>query len=127
MKNIIRVFILLLFVGATSSSARCETPLRYALCINNVKNIEAVSQGDLYSLRIALTASAAENLYRLTKDNIGKTLDIIFGDVLVSGADIEAPISTGLIRSIPATREGADSLRQSILDGSNKTPCGQVK
>ena len=128
MKNIIRVFILL-FIGATSTSspARCDTDIRYAICRKNVKIIEVVPQGNLYSIRIALTESATEDLYRLTKDNIGKTLDIVFEDVLVSGGDIDAPISSGLILSIPATKEGANMLRQSILDDNNKTPCGEVK
>ena len=127
MKNTIRVFILLLFICAISSSARCGTDIRYAICRKNVKNIEVVPQGSLYSIRIALTESATEDFYRLTKDNIGKTLDIVFEDVLVSGGDIDAPISSGLILSIPATKEGANMLRQSILDDNNKIPCGEVK
>ena len=127
MKNTIRVFILLLFICAISSSARCDTDIRYAICRKNVKNIEVVPQGNLYSIRIALTESATEDFYRLTKDNIGKTLDIVFEDVLVSGGDIDAPISSGLILSIPATKEGANILRQSILDDNNKSPCGEVK
>ena len=127
MKNLIRVFILLLFVGATSSPAECGTSIRYALCKKNVENIEVVPKGDLYSLRIALTESAAEDFYRLTEDNIGKTLDIVFGGILVTGADINAPIRNGIILSIPATKAGAYGLRQSILDDHNETQCGQVK
>jgi preprotein translocase subunit SecD len=116
MKNIIQFFILLLFIGASNSSAIGGISIRYALCQNNIENIEVVPQGNLYSLRIALTESATEEFYRLTKDNIGKTLDIVFEDALVSGADIDAPISSGLILTIPATKEGANRLRQSILD-----------
>jgi len=60
------------------------------------------------------------------KDNIGKTLDIVFEDVFVSGADIDTPINSGLILSVPATKDGANRLRQSILDDHGKTPCGKV-
>jgi hypothetical protein len=127
MKNTIRVLILLLFICAISTPARCDTDIRYAICRKNVKNIGVVSQGNLYSIRIALTESATEEFYRLTKDNIGKILDIVFEDVLISGGDIDAPINSGLILSIPATKEGANTLRQSILDDNNKTPCGEVK
>ncbi len=127
MKNIIRVFILLLFIGATNSSASCDTSLRYALCKKNLKNIEVVPQANLYSLRFALTESATADFYHLTRNNIGKTLEIVFEDILVTGADIDAPIDTGLIFSIPATKEEANRLRQSILDNNNITPCGQVK
>ena len=127
MENIIRAFIFLLFIGAASSSARYETSIRYTLCQKNIKIIEVVPQGNLHSLRIALTESATKDFYRLTKDNIGKTLNIVFEDAFVSGAEIDVPISSGLILTIPATKEGANRLRQSILDDNNETPCGQAK
>jgi len=127
MKHIIQVFIVLLFIGTTGSSARCETSIHYSLCKKNVKSIDIVLQGNLYSLRIALTESAAEDFYLLTKDNIGKTLNIVFEDAFVTGADIDAPVRTGFLRSVPATKEGAGMLRQRILDDKNKAPCGQIK
>jgi hypothetical protein len=67
MKNILQVFILLLFIGAISSTAKSDTSIRYALCQNIVKKIEVVPQGNQYSLHIALTESAAENFLRLNK------------------------------------------------------------
>ncbi len=127
MKNIIQVFVLLLFIGATSSTAKSDTDIRYALCQKNVKTIEVVSQGNMYSLHIVLTESATEDFFRLTKDNIGKTLDIEFEGLFVTGADIAAPIKSGTIRSIPATKDKANRLRQSIFDDRTKTPCGEVK
>ncbi|MCD4740998.1 MAG: hypothetical protein K8R67_00740 [Desulfobacteraceae bacterium] len=126
MKNSIQIFVLLLFVGAISSTAKSDTSIRYALCQKNVKKIEVVHQGDLYSLRIALTESAAEDFFRLTKDNIGKTLDIEFEGFFITGADINAPIKSGYILSVPATKEEANRLRQRILDSRNNTPCGKL-
>ena len=49
---------------------------------------------------------------------------MVFEDVFVSGADIEAPIKSGYILSVPAIKEEANRLRQRILDGRNETPCG---
>ena len=126
MKNIIQVFVLLLFIGAICSTAKSDTSIRYALCQKNVKKIEVVHQGNLYSLRIALTESAAEDFFRFTKDNIGITLDIEFEGFFITGADIDAPIKSGYILSIPATKEEANRLRQRILDSRNNTPCGKV-
>ena len=127
MKNIIQVFIVLLIIGAISSTAKSDTSIRYALCQKNVKKIEVVPQGNLYSLHIALTESATEDFFRLTKDNIGKTLDIEFENIFITGSDIDAPIKSGNILTIPATKEEANRLRQSILDGRNEAPCGKVK
>ena len=126
MKNIIQVFVLLLFIGAISSTAKSDSSIRYAICQKNVKKIEVVQQGNLYSLRIVLTESAAADFYRLTKDNIGKTLDIEFEGFFITGADIDAPIKSGNILSIPATKEEANRLRQRILNSHNNTPCGKV-
>ena len=64
MKNIILVFVLLLVIGAISSTAKSDTSIRYALCQKNVKKIEVVPQGNLYSLRIALTETATEDFFR---------------------------------------------------------------
>ena len=127
MKNIIQVFVLLLFIGAISSTAKSDTSIRYALCQKIVKTIEIVPQDNLYSLHIALTESATEDFFRLTKDNIGKTLDIEFENVFITGAHIEIPIKSGYILTIPATEEEANRLRQSILNDRNEEPCGKVK
>ncbi len=127
MKNIIRFFVLLLFIGAISSTAKSDTPIRYALCQKNVKTIEIVPQGNIYSLRIALTESATEDFFRLTENNIGKTLDIEFEGVFITGADINAPIKSGYILSVPGAKEEAIRLRQKILDNRNSAPCGKVK
>ena len=127
MKNNTLVFLVLLFICAIGSSARCDTDIRYAICRKNVENIDIVFQGNFYSIRIALTESATEDFYRLTKDNILKTLDIAIEDILVSGGDTDAPISSGLIHSIPATKESANRLRQRILDDHNKTQPGFCK
>jgi preprotein translocase subunit SecD len=127
MKNIIQVFTLLLFMGAICPTAKSDTFIRYILCQNNVNKIEVVPQGNQYSLHIALTGSATEDFLRLTRDNLGKTLNIEFEDVLVSCAVIDAPIKSGYILSIPATEEEANKLMKRILNGHNKTPCGKVK
>jgi preprotein translocase subunit SecD len=127
MKNIIQVFILLLIIGAISSTAKSDTYIRYALCQKNVKKIEVVPQGNLYSLRIALTESATEDFFRLTKDNTGKILDIKFENVFITGAQIEVPIKSGYILTIPATEKEANRLRQSILNGRNEEPCGKIE
>ena len=127
MKNIIQVFILLLIIGAISSTAKSDTSIRYALCQKNVKKIEVVPQGNLYSLHIALTESATEDFFRLTKDNIGKTLDIEFENVFITGAHIEVPIKSGYILTIPATEEEANRLNQNILNSRNEESCGNAK
>jgi len=127
MKNTLPVLIFLLVVGAIGSTANSDTSIRYVLCRKLVNNIEAVPQGNLYSLHIALTESATEDFFRLTKDNVGKTLDIEFEGAFVTGATIDAPIKSGYIMSIPATKEEANRLRESILDRHNETPCGIVK
>jgi preprotein translocase subunit SecD len=126
MKKNFLIFVLLLFIGTISSSAQSGTLIRYALCQKNIKKIDIVPQGNLYSLRIALTESAGGDFFRLTGNNIGNTLDIVFEDVFVTGAKIDAPVKTGYILSVPATKKEANMLRQRMLDGPDKTPCGKV-
>ena len=127
MQKTIQIVVLLIFIGAIGSTAKSDTPIRYALCQKNVKKIEVVPNDNLYSLHIALTDSATEDFFRLTKNNIGKTLEIVFDDVFMTGADIVAPIKSGYILSVPATEKEANRIRQSILDGHAKTPCGKIK
>ena len=115
MKPIIQIAVLLMFIGVINSTARSDTSIRYVLCGKNVKTIEIIPQGKQYSLGIALTESAKEEFFYLTKSNIGKTLNIEFEDTLISGADIEVPINSGYILTIPATKEDAERLRQGIL------------
>lgn len=126
MKKIAKIFILLVFIGAFSSTAKSDPSIRYALCRENIAKIEVVPQGDLYSLHITLTESAREDFFSLTKENIGKTLDIVFKDVFISGADIEAPIKSGCIISVPATKEEAHTSKQRILDSRDDAFCGKV-
>ena len=83
MKPIIQIAVLLMFIGVINSTARSDTSIRYVLCGKNVKTIEIIPQGKQYSLGIALTESAKEEFFYLTKSNIGKTLNIEFEDTLI--------------------------------------------
>jgi|GEM_PF-3322172 len=126
MKKYILVFVLILFIGTLSTTAQSGTLIRYALCRENIEKIDIVPQGNLYSLRIALTGSAAQDFFALTENNIGNNLNIVFKDVFVTGAKMEAPVETKHLLSVPATEKEATRLRQRMLDGSDKTPCGRV-
>ncbi len=119
-------FILLLFIGAMSSTAQSGALIRYALCQKNINKIDVVPQGNLYSLRINLTEAAAGDFFTLTGNNIGKTLDIVFEDIFVTGAKIDSPVKTKYLLSVPGTEKEANRLRQRMLDGLDKTPCGRI-
>ena len=127
MKNIIRITVLFLSVVVASAAAKSDISIRYALCRENIDRIEVVPQGNLYSLRIILTESAADDFFQLTRDNIENTLEIVFGSTFISGAEIAAPIESGSILSVPATEEEANRLMQSILGSHDNTFCGRVK
>jgi preprotein translocase subunit SecD len=127
MKKAVFIFVLVLFIGGINSTVKSDTPIRYVLCSQNVQKIEVIAQGKLYSLQIVLTASAAEDFFRLTRDNIGKTLNIEFDNEFITGADIVGPIKSGYLVSVPATKEEADNLKESILSSRNNTACGKLK
>ncbi|MDF1678829.1 MAG: hypothetical protein P1U32_09070 [Legionellaceae bacterium] len=63
---------------------------------------------DFYSIQIELNAQAAKQLETLSENNMGKSLNIILNDVLVSSSVVQSPLGktfviTGLSRE-QATR-----------------------
>jgi preprotein translocase subunit SecD len=119
--------ILSLYLGTIVLADSTDESIIYALCEKNIESVEVVEQGKMYSVNIKLAASDAEEFYRLTLENIGKRLDVIIGNTLVTTAIIQAGIKSGSVLSTPKEKVVALELKQRIQNSAPIGPCGMTK
>ena len=98
--------------------------LRYSLCQNNIANAFTYSHKDYHAVGIQLTQHATEAFAKLTKENIGRRLEILFRNKVVVSAAITDDIKSGQIQLKAMSEREANKLLEEILNQSPKRPCG---
>ena len=119
------VLLLLACSGAPSSEA---DPMRFRLCRTNVSTIEParmVAEPAKWLIHVRLNSGATQNFEAITRDNIGKSVRVLYGDgETLLEAQIQAVISSGVISGGSfATQSEAAAARSQILDSSS-SQCG---
>jgi preprotein translocase subunit SecD len=98
--------------------------LKYSICQNNIAKAFVYSQDDYHAVDIQLTPKATEEFSKLTKENIGRRLEILFKNEVVLSAIIMDKIGSGGIRLNAMSEKEANKLLNNILNHVPEQPCG---
>jgi preprotein translocase subunit SecD len=76
------------------------------------------SASDSYGLQIKLKKSAADELTRISNQNIGKRMNIVFGDVVVSSPTIQSSLGAEFLVSGLTKEQAQNFVKQFSLSKS---------
>ncbi len=118
------------FTAVERPGSSMTDPIRYSLCPENILSVEVrARKGEQKSWGVAvqLTEDAGKGFKDLTAHNIGRWLEVWYGDQVLVRARIVGTVSSGTVTAYPFEREGQSQEARASIESLESSDCGVIE
>lgn len=105
------------------SSRVFAQPQTFYLCESNVAEVSTSRSGQRFLVTVRLTEVGTEHWAAFTTEHVARQVRVHAGSVLLIEAQVQTPITSGLLEIARPDSVSAEDVRQ-VVEGAPETPCG---